>query len=118
MNSVTSVDLIRWLMKALIAVYVSDIYSVYISLVPLIYYTMMFQWRIQTFRLGGGGGGVGGKGEGRRRRFWGGHLDPEKRGWGQSQKIIFRPFGPQFGLKIVRGGDGPPGPLPWICPCV
>ena len=32
---------------------------------------------------------------------------------GQSPKNIFRPFGPQFGLKI-RWGTGPPGPLPWI----
>ena len=33
----------------------------------------------------------------------------------RSQKNFFRPFGPQFGLKI-RGG-GPPGPLPWIRHC-
>ena len=26
---------------------------------------------------------------------------------------FFRPFGPQFGLKI-RGEGGSPGPLPWI----
>ena len=29
-----------------------------------------------------------------------------------SKKYIFRPFGPQFGLKIRRGA-GPPAPLPW-----
>ena len=52
-------------------------------------------------------------------------------GWGGVQKKCFRPFGPQFGLKI-RGRPGPlgpwapgppgprapepqaPGPLPWI----
>ena len=50
------------------------------------------QWRIQV-----GGGGVGG------------HPDLEIRE-GQSQKS-FRPLRPQFGLKI-RGGGGPPGPLP------
>ena len=38
-------------------------------------------------RLGGGGGGRG----------------------GGLQKKCFRPFGPQFGLKI-RGRPGPPGP--------
>ena len=39
-----------------------------------------------------GGGGEGGCG----------HLDPEIRGWGQSQKKFFRPFRPQFGLKIRK----------------
>ena len=29
---------------------------------------------------------------------------------GRSQKKCFRPFGPQFGLKI-RGRPGPPGPF-------
>ena len=33
------------------------------------------------------------------------------------QKNFFRPFGPQFGLK-VRGGVGTPGPLPWIRQCL
>ena len=32
---------------------------------------------------------------------------------GPVSKKTFRPFGPQFGLKI-RGGGRPPGPLPWI----
>ena len=32
-------------------------------------------------------------------------------GWGRSPKIFFRPFGPQFGLKM-RGGAGPLGPSP------
>ena len=45
------------------------------------------QWRIQTFRWGGGGGGL-----------------PKK---------FFQPFGPHFGLKIKRG-PGPLRPLPWI----
>ena len=44
---------------------------------------------------GGGGGGGGGAGKG------GTCL----------QKKFFRPFGPQFGLTIKRGG-GPPGPSP------
>ena len=39
-----------------------------------------------------------------------GHPDPEIRGE-QSTKNFFRPFGPPFGLKI-RGGGGPPWPLP------
>ena len=31
---------------------------------------------------------------------------------------IFRPFGPQFGLKIsAGGGGGGRGPLPWIRSC-
>ena len=50
---------------------------------------------------GGGGGGGGGLG---------GHPHPEIRG-GWSQKKCFRPFGPQFGLKI-SGELGPPGPSP------
>ena len=41
-------------------------------------------------RGGGGGGGGGGP---------------------RPQKKFFRPFGPQFGLTIKRGG-GPPGPSP------
>ena len=44
-----------------------------------------------------GGGGVGGGGEKRR---------------AQSQKKLFRPFGPQFGLKIRGWGAGPLGPSP------
>ena len=30
------------------------------------------------------------------------------------QNNFFRPFGPQFGLKIRGGGCDPPVPLPWI----
>ena len=60
------------------------------------YYT---QWRIQTFKRGGGGEG-------------GGHPDPEIRWSG-----FFRPFGPQFGLRIRGWGGSPPGPLPWIRHC-
>ena len=33
------------------------------------------------------------------------------RGWGL-QKIFFRLFGPQFGLKIRGGGGAVPGPFP------
>ena len=41
----------------------------------------------------------------------GGH--PEIRGMPGLNKKNFRPFGPQFGLKIRGGrGAGPPGPLP------
>ena len=40
----------------------------------------------------------------------GGHLDPEIIGGGDLQKNFFRPFGPQFGLKIK--GDAPAGPWP------
>ena len=40
-----------------------------------------------------------------------GHPDPEITGEGRGvKKEFFRPFGPQFGLKI--GGAGPPGPTP------
>ena len=44
-------------------------------------------------KVGGGGGGDS-------------HPDPEIRGGG-SQRIVFRPFGLQFGLKIMGGGGGP-----------
>ena len=37
-------------------------------------------------------------------KVWGGHPEPEIGGW--SQKQFFRPFGPQFGLKI-RGDQAP-----------
>ena len=66
-------------------------------------------------QMGGGGGGGGGggvtppRGEGGGGGGGGGHPDPEIR-WGG----FFRPFGPQFGLRIRGWGDGPPGPLPWI----
>ena len=47
--------------------------------------------------IAGGGGGGGG----------GGHPDPEIRvGDGPPPPKFFRPFGPQFGLKI-REGSGP-----------
>ena len=36
--------------------------------------------------------------------------------YAQSPKKIFRPFEPQSGLKI-RGGAGPPGPLPYFRHC-
>ena len=38
------------------------------------------------------------------------------KGAARSPKEFFRPFGPQFGLKIRGGGRGGglPGPLPWI----
>ena len=49
---------------------------------------------------GGGGGALGGND----------HPDPEMRGAAVSKKF-FRPFGPQFSLKI-RGGAGGPGPSP------
>ena len=50
-------------------------------------------------RWGGGGGG--------------GNSDPEIREGPVSPKIFFRPFGPQFGLKIrAGGGAGPPVPSP------
>ena len=56
-----------------------------------------------------GGSTPSGKGGG------GGHPDPEIRvggGEGRSQKKnFFRPFGPQFGLKI-RGRPGPSGSCP------
>ena len=57
--------------------------------------------------------------------FTGGSPPSNKGGWssrpwdkgeGRFKFFFFRPFGPQFGLKI-RGGTGPPGPLPWIRHC-
>ena len=54
----------------------------------------LVQWRIQTFR-------------------WGGHPDPEIRGWGAGSKKFFSAL--HFGLKIRRGG--PHGRLPWIRHC-
>ena len=50
----------------------------------------------------GGGGSVGGGG---------GHLDPELRRGPGVKKKKFRPFGPQFGLKIEGGGKGGGGSL-------
>ena len=44
---------------------------------------------------GGGGGG-------------GGHPDSEKRGEASPRKNFFRPFGPQFGVKLRRGTRAPP----------
>ena len=52
---------------------------------------------------GGEGWGWGG---GRSSRPW-----DKARGWARSQKIFFRPFGPQFALKI-RGGGGKPDTSP------
>ena len=49
-------------------------------------------------QIRGGGGG-------------GGHPDPGLRGMPSLEKIFFRPFGPQFGLKI-RGGGGWERPSP------
>ena len=40
---------------------------------------------------------------------------PDKEGGGLKNNF-FRPFGPQFDLKI-RGGGGSPAPLPWIRQC-
>ena len=40
----------------------------------------------------------------------GGHPDPYIRGGAVSKKILLRPLGPQFSLKLR--GDRPPGPLP------
>ena len=45
-----------------------------------------------------------------------GYPDPEIRWAPGVQKVFFRPFGPQFSLKI-SGGPGPPRPLPWIRLC-
>ena len=39
------------------------------------------------------------------------HPDPEIMGGPVSRKKFFRPFGPQFGLKIRRGGGAVP--IPW-----
>ena len=41
----------------------------------------------------------------------GGHPDPEIREGVRSLKKLFRPFGPQFGLKI-KGSPSPPGSFP------
>ena len=59
-----------------------------------------------------------------------GHPDPEKMGGGgRSPKIIFRPFGPQFALKIRGRGPRAPPKVPvlervhstplfiWVKPC-
>ena len=44
----------------------------------------------------------------------GGHPDPEIRGAPGLPNFSFRPFGPQFGLKI-KEGPRPHRPVPWIC---
>ena len=53
------------------------------------------------------GGSVGGGGS---------HLDPELRRGPGVKKKKFRPFGPQFGLKIEGGGKGGGGGGPWDRP--
>ena len=46
------------------------------------------------------------------------HPDSEIRGRLGLEKIFFRTFGPQFGLKIGgKRGGGFVGPLPWIRHC-
>ena len=42
---------------------------------------------------------------------------PWDKGEDRSPKNFFRPFGPQFHLKIRGVGGGPPRPLPWIRHC-
>ena len=54
------------------------------------------EWRIQTFRYGGGGSVI---------------QTVRQRGPPVSKNNFFRPFGPHFGLKI-RGGSDPLGPSP------
>ena len=44
-------------------------------------------------------------------RGGGGHPDPGIGGGGAVSKKNFRPFGPQFGLKI-KGSPSPPGSFP------
>ena len=70
--------------------------------------------------VGGGGGGKSSRTAGRNQwriqtRGVGGHPDPEIRGKPGFKKFFFRPYGPQFGLKLRGKGDGSPGLLPWIC---
>ena len=53
----------------------------------------------------------------------GGHPDPEIRRAGAVSKFFFRPFGPQFGLRKGRGGEGgrtPPldPPLHKVVTCI
>ena len=49
-----------------------------------------------------------------------GHPDPEISGGesGGGLRIFFRPFGPQFGLRIWGGGGGCPGPFTRIRHCI
>ena len=67
----------------------------------------LVSFRIASIQLDidSGGSRPSDKGEG------GGLLDPEIRGEGgrTQKKVFFRPFGPQFGLKISGGA-----PIPWI----
>ena len=44
------------------------------------------------------------------RRVGDGHPNPEKRVEGRLKKTFFRPFGPQFGLKMMGGGWVPRAP--------
>ena len=43
-----------------------------------------------------------------------GHPDPEIRGEGDLN-FFFRPFGPQYGLKINEGPGPSPGPATVLC---
>ena len=41
--------------------------------------------------------------------------DPDKEGGGAISKFFFRPFGPQYGLKINEGPGPSPGPANVLC---
>ena len=55
------------------------------------------------FHIRGGGGGGGGE-------VGSGHPDPKNKA-GRTPKKFFRPFGPQFALKIRGGGRTPAPPF-------
>ena len=52
------------------------------------------------------------------RRVGDGHPNPEKRVEGRLKKTFFRPFGPQFGLKMRGGGGGVPRAPPLDPPLI
>ena len=52
------------------------------------------------------------------RRVGDGHPNPEKRVEGRLKKTFFRPFGPQFGLKMMGGGGWVPRAPPLDPPLI
>ena len=108
MNSVTSVDLIHWLMKALISVYISDIYIRYLhqscttNILP-----HDVSLADPDFQIRGGGGGS----------FGAVIQNLRKEGGGSLKKKFFSTLTASV-LSKNKGRGGPLGPLPRNHHCV
>ena len=67
--------------------------------------SLRWQWRIQSFRWGGGAAAEG---------LWGRSPRPWDKVGGPVLKNFFRPFGPQFSPKVTGGAGLLRVPPPWI----